>query len=974
MDWVNSVKEIQQAQENNRLIIFVGAGVSSNSGVPTWGSLIRTIAEKIGYDKCAFCKKSGETCSKENCEKRYAFTQDEFLRIPEYFYQQDTSNEHDAYYRFLQDLLGDGYLTNPINAEIFKILPRHIITTNFDSLLEESQEINARLYAVVSQDKDLLENASERYIIKMHGDIKVPQTIVLKENDYINYEQEHPLISTYIRALLVNHTFAFLGYSLNDYNLNLIIGWINYFSKLHNISERPRHFLLASSVPLECERVRLEAKNIFIVDLSTLPDRLIEQASPSAMLPHIAGRQLYAFLRCVTDSKIFQRYRPLGEILEDKYAVLKAYRRISGKDILRVQPFGRTEHVVGELLFHDREWYDNVSKLIDDNHPTLMDTFRRAGVWAIHFHGKDTAHKEIYHRVEENDANWLLYLDNDYSELLERVETCRDTDMQVYYYHFVGKTFSAIEESIALDERAALQSDYVTILLHKMRARLATWTPRNQQLQKAQELGQLFDTAPIKYHSAIGYLKALFDDSANAQRDMEALLKKHEKDSRERGSPYFDDRYAPLCKLQTYAYDYYYFFKQNYLPLDYFSEPKKYFCYYIQAILCSYAPEITNSQDEVFITKAYFGNYRLNEIDLDILVKYSKSESLKSWIETYNVSYLEMENDVDIVRKYKKLCDSFLHFEVEAWIEHIFCFSIFICLVKMENNAKELILHILASCIIETAKRSLYSIGLLLEPLDYVLDHLTLDKENETKGRLLGILLSKDVFLDLAVKHERHFQKVIKHLALFIEEDVQKQLVKTIAEIEGPEQKCQQIFWFRNVLPMNTYKPFLEQNLSILKDEFLFHLIIEGFLEFTHEIYQAFIETIKKEAQRREDSPELRTYPDWLVSTIDYCLILALFQYNVDLSLLEPYAQYSEHLQFMLDPDGFDYTHIDLGHYMWENLIFSTKYKNYFVAHKEDVLTEDLERRFKMKVETVNQQKIVYGILLDDEMLYRYGK
>ena len=47
MDWVESVREIRKANENNRLVVFVGAGVSKNSGIPTWGELIQDIAKKI---------------------------------------------------------------------------------------------------------------------------------------------------------------------------------------------------------------------------------------------------------------------------------------------------------------------------------------------------------------------------------------------------------------------------------------------------------------------------------------------------------------------------------------------------------------------------------------------------------------------------------------------------------------------------------------------------------------------------------------------------------------------------------------------------------------------------------------------------------------------------------------------------------------------------------------------------------------
>ena len=51
MNWIQSIKNINNANENNRLVVFVGAGVSKNSGVPTWGELIDTIAKQIGYKK-----------------------------------------------------------------------------------------------------------------------------------------------------------------------------------------------------------------------------------------------------------------------------------------------------------------------------------------------------------------------------------------------------------------------------------------------------------------------------------------------------------------------------------------------------------------------------------------------------------------------------------------------------------------------------------------------------------------------------------------------------------------------------------------------------------------------------------------------------------------------------------------------------------------------------------------------------------
>ncbi len=50
---------------------------------------------------------------------------------------------------------------------------------------------------------------------------------------------------------------------------------------------------------------------------------------------------------------------------------------------------------------------------------------------------------------------------------------------------------------------------------------------------------------------------------------------------------------------------------------------------------------------------------------------------------------------------------------------------------------------------------------------------------------------------------------------------------------------------------------------------------------------------------------------------------------------------------------------------MWQNLIYSKEYQPYFIAHKSDVLSEELRKNFKLGVATNDQQKIVYGILLE---------
>ena len=87
-----------------------------------------------------------------------------------------------------------------------------------------------------------------------------------------------------------------------------------------------------------------------------------------------------------------------------------------------------------------------------------------------------------------------------------------------------------------------------------------------------------------------------------------------------------------IKKLQSYAYDYYYFMKCNALPIDSFREPKDYLKYYLQSILCSYSPILEKTQMDYFgFFKTDLKKYPLNEIDIDILVKYSDPKTLLSW-------------------------------------------------------------------------------------------------------------------------------------------------------------------------------------------------------------------------------------------------------------------------------------------------------------------------------------------------------
>lgn len=979
MDWIESVKKIRKAQENNQLVVFVGAGVSKNSDLPTWWELVKRFADEIDYKRCTFCNKREEKCQEEECKECYEYTQDEYLRIPEYYYQNDESEGHFDYFKLIQDTLQSHKRSNPIDDVIFDLLPHHIITTNYDSLLEKSSNLNAQLYTVVCKDSDLLSKSKEHYIIKMHGDLNEPDSIVLKESDYLDYEQKHTLISTFIRALLINHTFLFLGYSLNDYNLNLIIGWINYFRKVYDVAERPANFLVSADTISKYEKMRLEDKSIYVVELSSLPDELAKKVP--VMIENPIGQKIYSFLKCIIDSELFQQYSSLSEILTEKYQALKSYRKISYEDLIKVQPLGRTEFKYGtELIFFDKEWYEKVASLLADKKQGIIDdTFRRAGITAIELF--ETGDRQIIYSKSELNSHFEMYLNNNYVELLKQLKTCLNdnTDEKIYYNYLVGNNNIEyenqdieLEKLIEREEASVSTDDYIAILLHKMRDRMATITLYNRQKHKTEELRQLFDNVPVKYQNAISYLKKLFDSSAKNMLKMSRLVdKQEERYQYNSNTSYWNHSYTYIWDIQTYAYDYYFFFKKNFLPMDYFNNPKEYLSYYIKAILCSYSP-IADKETNSFFPSTDRRQYVLNEIDFDIFIKYIKPESLSAFLKKYSVQTLEVEDKVDIVKKYRNLCNSFIKYKNRRWGEYLHNFHIIVCLVEMDNDSKKEVMRTFTNMLTVVIKDHPEIAVDLWEAINYLVSTIRVEDAEGVQGDLIDVILQKKVYYEIEKMYKRRFYNMIKRMAAYTKETTKNRIMEELEVIKDDKIKLDKIIFLRCILPIEKYKDFISNNIGLIDIESLFRLVVDKVIPCNDDVRNRFIDTIKEEDQSRRNNPGIRTHPDWLKTSIDYCIILKLLNFEFDLTLLKPYGQYSEQLRFMMDPDNYEYSCVDTNNYMWQNLIFSPLYREYFVIHKDEILSEKLKTIFEMGVESRDQQKIVYGLLVDHDELREF--
>lgn len=111
-----------------------------------------------------------------------------------------------------------------------------IMTTNYDQLFEEALRSLGKKPVVHVYNKD--ENAptsdyqdatvESPYVFKLHGDIQTPESIVITDEDYIQFvlrmndkDNKHPVPFTF-RYNFTRWPILFVGYSLLDYNLRLL--------------------------------------------------------------------------------------------------------------------------------------------------------------------------------------------------------------------------------------------------------------------------------------------------------------------------------------------------------------------------------------------------------------------------------------------------------------------------------------------------------------------------------------------------------------------------------------------------------------------------------------------------------------------------------------------------------------------------------------------------------------------------------
>jgi hypothetical protein len=202
-------------------VVFVGAGSTTERKNQESVSFYEEIREKSGYPKDG--------------------TAPSFPELMEYFCQHLDGGRHNRLIREAISRIerfsvsGDDYPSSRAFADELAKIPyfNRFVTTNWDPFLERSLEV----MIPIVEDRDLaFWDDGKRQVLKIHGCVTRPYSIVATKTDYDGCISLSPLIFNKLRDLMATKTFLFAGYSLRDADFREvwdgIVESLGHFAKL----------------------------------------------------------------------------------------------------------------------------------------------------------------------------------------------------------------------------------------------------------------------------------------------------------------------------------------------------------------------------------------------------------------------------------------------------------------------------------------------------------------------------------------------------------------------------------------------------------------------------------------------------------------------------------------------------------------------------------------------------------------------
>ncbi|MDF2590156.1 MAG: Sir2-like protein [Herbinix sp.] len=240
-----------------RGILFLGSGVSATAkkadgtSPDTWRQFlnhIRTIARAASPDDNAYI------------DDRLACK--DYLLALQAIYDKCDLGE---YGKYLQDTyLRSDFQASNVHKAIKRIDSKIVITTNFDKIYDNLCNEQGYIITNYEKTKAIVQNikSPNNLIIKAHGTIEDVENIIFTASQYYNKQEKYPEFYELLYALFLTHTVVFLGYSLNDPDINLILQFLHNSANVNS----PHYLVKEKGTPEQLKKHWKATYNVQIIE------------------------------------------------------------------------------------------------------------------------------------------------------------------------------------------------------------------------------------------------------------------------------------------------------------------------------------------------------------------------------------------------------------------------------------------------------------------------------------------------------------------------------------------------------------------------------------------------------------------------------------------------------------------------------------------------------------------------------------
>ncbi|WP_431417860.1 SIR2 family NAD-dependent protein deacylase [Aeromonas dhakensis] len=225
------MEQLLSAFRQGNVILFVGAGVSMNLGLPSWSTLLDKIAKDLGYEP-----------------KIYKSFGDHYALAEYYRLQKGSIGPLRSWMDRVWHSPDIDISTSKVHEYIAKANFPIIYTTNYDHWIEHALAYYGKPFTKIASVSDFTRIKSDKVqVVKFHGDFDDDKSIVIDETSYFERLEFETPLDIKLRSDVLGKSVLFIGYSLADINLRLLFYKLSKLWKANRAGDaQPKSYIFSA--------------------------------------------------------------------------------------------------------------------------------------------------------------------------------------------------------------------------------------------------------------------------------------------------------------------------------------------------------------------------------------------------------------------------------------------------------------------------------------------------------------------------------------------------------------------------------------------------------------------------------------------------------------------------------------------------------------------------------------------------------